>query len=110
MVSLATRRIINLNDQECSTCGGMMKARDNHLFVKCDFYYGRLWYLVASWLDFSTTTQGDLFGHFAQFGGLGVIRKMFGRLITFYGSRWFGLYGRREIDVLSNIRRITYNL
>lgn len=53
--NLDLRHIIDINDQDCSICCGSIKDRD-HLVVKCDFY-GRIWPLDISWLDFSTTTQ-----------------------------------------------------
>jgi len=58
---LGSAAYYNLNDQGCSIGCGLMEDLD-HLFVKYDFY-GRLRYLVASWLGFSTTTHDNLHGY-----------------------------------------------
>jgi len=39
-------------------------------FVKCDVY-GKLWYFIFSWLDFSTVFNGKVLQHIYQFGSFG---------------------------------------
>jgi hypothetical protein len=40
----------------------------DHLFVE---FFGRIWYYIFSWLDFSTAFNGRVLDHIYQFGSLG---------------------------------------
>jgi hypothetical protein len=70
--NLAARGIITTEAQLCvSGCRGVESAQ--HLFLSCTFF-GSLWDLLRTWIDFSTVDPQDLLNHFHQFthssGGL----------------------------------------
>jgi hypothetical protein len=80
--NLVSRGIIAPTAHLCvSGCGCVESAR--HLFLSCSFF-GSLWSLVRSWIDFSSLNSQSLSDHFLQFtfssGGLHV-RRSFLRLI-----------------------------
>lgn len=71
--NLVRRQTLAQKDQYCSIGCGFVEDRD-HLFVKRGFY-GRIWFLVSSWLGFSTTTNVNLLDKLVQLDGLGVQKK-----------------------------------